>query len=131
MTPSEWVEFKCLTGCHTDEVPGIPGIGEVSAAQYIQGTLKNVKKKALIESLEGQEIIKRNRALIELPHQRTNPIELKKPELNEKAFQHWMKKYQIESFFHGKKGDGFSLFFSKPQEQMKSIVRKPQGMFNA
>jgi DNA polymerase I len=35
--PDEWVQFKALTGCKTDNIKGVPGVGEVYATEYIRG----------------------------------------------------------------------------------------------
>ena len=37
--PLDWIEVKALAGCKSDEVPGIKGIGEKTAIQYLKKEL--------------------------------------------------------------------------------------------
>jgi DNA polymerase-1 len=36
MTPAQFGDAKCLSGCNSDKVPGVPGIGETYSARIIQ-----------------------------------------------------------------------------------------------
>lgn len=66
--PGLWAKVKALAGCHTDQVPGIPGVGEKTALKYIRGELKpkSVAYKA-IYSATGRQTLIRNRSLVKLP----------------------------------------------------------------
>jgi DNA polymerase-1 len=64
-SPTQWVTVKSF-GCASDNVKGIPGVGEPSAIKYIRGELTG-KKLAAVESAEGQAILKRNLRLVKLP----------------------------------------------------------------
>jgi len=66
ITPKEWVRVKQIAGCSSDTVPGIRGVGEVTAIKYLLGQLKpeSVKYKS-IEA--GYDIIQRNEWLVKLP----------------------------------------------------------------
>ena len=70
ITPKEWVMVKQIAGCRSDKVDGISGIGEKRAIQYIKGTLGK-KTKGYQNILAGQDIINRNKALVELPFEVT------------------------------------------------------------
>ncbi len=64
--PCEWVRLKSLTGCETDNIPGIPGIGMARATSYIRGRILNTSKiHTTIQ--EHQELIMRNSELVMLP----------------------------------------------------------------
>jgi DNA polymerase-1 len=67
ISPEDWAEVKALAGCSSDGVPGIPGVGEKKAIQYIKGTLSKGKIWERIESEEGQQIYDRNVKLVKLP----------------------------------------------------------------
>ena len=44
LTPSQWVDFKALKGDSSDNIPGVPGIGEKRALQLLKeyGSLENI-----------------------------------------------------------------------------------------
>ena len=64
----DWWMVKALAGCSTDEVPGIPKVGEKTAIKYLTGELKETSKiYAVIESTEGAQIWARNVPLVRLP----------------------------------------------------------------
>lgn len=44
LTPEQWIELKILQGDRSDNIPGIPGIGEVTALQLMQqyGSIQNI-----------------------------------------------------------------------------------------
>lgn len=43
--PAQWTKVLEIAGCRTDEVPGVGGVGEKTAVQYINGLLKPESKK--------------------------------------------------------------------------------------
>lgn len=85
--PREWAWVKQIAGCSSDKVPGVNGIGNVFALQYIK---KEMKKDTIrynnITSKESRKKIKRNRLLVNLPHPRTKGIELQDEEFNLEGF---------------------------------------------
>ena len=68
--PSDWVRVKQLAGCTSDKVPGIQGVGEARAIQYIRGELKETTK-AYQAIKENWDVVKRNYRLVKLPHVKT------------------------------------------------------------
>lgn len=46
LTPEQWIEYKMLLGDAGDNIPGIPGIGEVSALKFLHefGTIEEIYK---------------------------------------------------------------------------------------
>jgi len=63
--PKLWSLVKAIAGCTSDNVPGVPGVGEKSAIKYLLGALSGKKLEA-IES--NMELIYFNRGLVKLPH---------------------------------------------------------------
>ena len=56
MNPEEWASVKALAGCSSDNIPGIPGIGEKTAAAYLRGELNSKSKKfQSIETFDEEE----------------------------------------------------------------------------
>lgn len=73
--PAMWASVKALAGCKTDDIEGIRGIGEITAAQWFAGTLDKKSKKYKTIS-DNIEVHNRNIKLTRLP---LNGLEL--PEL--------------------------------------------------
>ena len=107
-----WGGVKAIAGCNSDEVKGVPGVGEKSAIQYLLFNLpKNHKRYQSIISPEGKAIISRNKQLVILPHQKTKPVELKEPVYNVPKFFHYCKRYGILSFLKKEKKREWRRFF--------------------
>ena len=64
--PVQWASVKALAGCSTDDVPGIEGIGEKTAAKWFAGTLKSTSKvyQKIVDNLD---VHNRNMPLVKLP----------------------------------------------------------------
>lgn len=63
--PAQWASVKALAGCPTDDVPGIKGIGEKTAAKWFAGTLK--AGKAYERIVNDLEVHNRNMPIVKLP----------------------------------------------------------------
>ena len=60
-----WVAVKCMAGCRSDNIPGVPGIGEKSAIRYILRTASpRIRQK--IDARFGM-LLGRNLPLVNLP----------------------------------------------------------------
>lgn len=70
--PKLWAKVLAIAGCDTDEVPGVQGVGKITALRYLKGELKpeSAKYKA-ITSEAGRAIMLRNRPLVQLPFEGT------------------------------------------------------------
>lgn len=73
--PYYWFDVVAMTGCSTDEVTGIKGVGEKTAIKYLTGVLApdSVAYKTI---KAGKEIIARNRPLVRLPYMGTPVFDL-------------------------------------------------------
>jgi 5'-3' exonuclease len=68
ISPRHWAHVKAIAGCSTDEIPGVGGVGEITAIKYLNGGLKEDSKAyQTIRSDRGRSIVHRNRPLVELP----------------------------------------------------------------
>jgi DNA polymerase-1 len=81
LPPRKWASVKAIAGCSGDNVKGIEGVGELTAARYVAGVLKDGAAKQKIESDDGRAIFKRNFGLVALPFSGLKPINI--PELCE------------------------------------------------
>lgn len=87
ITPKEWGRVKTLGGCTSDEVPGIPGVGEKTAISFILGELKRHHKTYnAIVSGAWSSVLERNAKLVVLPFKGTPELEF------------WENEFSIENF---------------------------------
>jgi DNA polymerase-1 len=83
ITPKEWATMKILAGCTSDEVPGIPGIGEKTAIKFILGELKrHLKSYNSIVCGTWKSTLERNSKLVVLPFEGTPELEFWENEFN-------------------------------------------------
>jgi DNA polymerase-1 len=75
ISPTQWASVKAWAGCSTDNVPGLPGVGTVTAVKYLRGKLADTsaKYKLFVENLE---VYTRNIELVRLPLKGANEIKL-------------------------------------------------------
>jgi len=67
LTPAQWVHFKAMAGCHSDKIPGLPGIGETRALEYLTGVAPDhVCEK--IETAQRTELWPLMLRLVTLPY---------------------------------------------------------------
>ena len=66
--PSCWNEVKALTGCGTDEVPGLHGVGEQTALRYVRQSGRGpLRKKADIAAFMQTPRYHQNLELVTIP----------------------------------------------------------------
>ena len=95
--PLDWVRVKSIAGCKSDEIPGVVGVGEKTAIKWINETLApQYKSYKAIEN--GQDIIKRNKVLVELPIHGTETSIIRKDTLDFESFENVCEKYMFHSF---------------------------------
>lgn len=104
LPPSKWSEVKALGGCSSDCVKGVPGVGEGTAIKYLLGDLPpRYKAHESIISPSGRKTLKRNRRLIVLPHEATEPIVVRKPRFRPSVFFKYCERYGLLSILREKK----------------------------
>jgi DNA polymerase-1 len=64
--PIQWADVLELSGCRTDKVPGIKGIGDKTAIKYLRNELKS-DSKAYKAIASGKKHVKWARTLVRLP----------------------------------------------------------------
>ena len=81
INPDQWPTVKALAGCSTDDVIGIDGVGEITAAKYLRGEMKpgGIVHNRLIE--QANQTIKQNIPLVRLPFAGCPVFELKPDEV--------------------------------------------------
>lgn len=85
--PSQWPDVKAIAGCPTDDIDGIKGVGEVSAAKYLLDKLKKSSDRYKdIESNEGQALWRFNLQLTTLPMEGCIPPTIGKDTLSKEKW---------------------------------------------
>ena len=74
LEPSQFADVKAIAGCATDDVPGVAGVGETTAAKFIRGDLKPGKK--FDDIVKASDMWKRNLQLVKLPFEGTPSFEI-------------------------------------------------------
>jgi DNA polymerase-1 len=95
--PSQWAEVKQIAGCKSDNVPGVEGVGEQTAIQYLLGRLKRSSKKYQ-KIIDSQELIQFNERLVKLPFEDTKPLKSKHNEFNMREFLYVCREFGLNSF---------------------------------
>lgn len=125
LEPHQWAQMKVLSGCYGDNVPGIKGIGEKTATDYILNMLKITSKKyAAIVSPAAEPIKLRNHRLVVLPHEKTRPIDFRIPEWQPKEFYRWCKRLGMKSYLSGSRRRAWDAFFAGDFDGPKQQTRK-------
>lgn len=95
----DWWKVKMIAGCSTDTVPGVEGVGEKTAIEYLNGKLLPKYKKYQAIKHADPAMLTRNESLVRLPLegcpilQPTRPIQ---PRFD--TFQHLAWKHNLFYF---------------------------------
>ena len=127
LTPEQWIEYKILRGDQSDNIPGIPGIGEVTALKLMQkyGSIENIYSRMMDHNpgvrrslLAGENLIPLTRDLvtiitdytkIDLTNDMMQPLERYQNEVYS-----LIEEWEIYSLFNIM---NYSLFVDKIQEE--------------
>ena len=110
--PNQWAKVKAIGGCSSDCVPGIVGVSEKGAIDYLLGNIpKHYKRYKCIASKEGQRTIRSTIPLVALPHEKTKAMRLFEPSYNASAFFDHAIEFGIDSYLERKKKKRWIRFF--------------------
>lgn len=84
--PALWSSVKALAGCGADNVPGVKGIGEVTAAKYYRGKLKPESAAFRRITGEGIDVYTRNIKIVRLPFAGTEVFRLQQDEVTQESW---------------------------------------------
>lgn len=122
--PKQWASVKALAGCHSDNVPGVGGVGEKTAIDYLRGSLLSGKKYDRIVSNDGRKIIRRNKQLVILPHLATQAFRPEPPKYSWGAFVNACNTLGFTSFVNGNRAAEWKSFFKRGAGGASVPVRK-------
>jgi len=104
ISPSDWVKVKAIAGCSGDGIPGVGGVGEKTAIQYLLKTCSiSLRRTNAIECPKGRAIIERNLKLVQLPYIGTGDINLSEPDWDARLFSMACNRYGLETFMEGER----------------------------
>lgn len=91
-----WPKVLAIAGCHTDEIPGIPGVGEKTAIKFLRGELKadSQKSKAI---QENWSLVMKNRRLVCLPFEGVGTFEWSEDQVSQSGWEEVVKELGIKS----------------------------------
>jgi DNA polymerase-1 len=99
LDPSDWATVLAIAGCDTDDVPGVEGVGLITAAKYLRGELSDTAI-ARQRIGEGLTLIERNRRLVTLPYGKlsSKALPVVRDEFNPEGAANVFREYGFESF---------------------------------
>jgi len=86
LEPTDWAKVKAYAGCSSDDVPGIAGVGEKTAAKYLRGELGE-HTQAAKKLTVADDLLVRNMALVCLPYHGTPAFDVVPDEVTEERWQ--------------------------------------------
>ena len=104
ISAKQYGEAKTMFGCVSDECPGIKGIGEGKAIQYLKGELKE-STKAWQSIKDNPDTIEFTRRLVQLPFEGVDTFRIQQDSCNMKGFRRLIREYGLNSF----KEDGIKM----------------------
>lgn len=99
MTSNMWSSMLSIAGCDTDGVPGVEGVGLVTAAKYLRGELKG--DSVIAQRIRAsKELIEHNRALVTLPYGKVTDyrFEIEEDHFDQGATEALFLEYGFSSF---------------------------------
>lgn len=94
--PVQWCLIKAMAGCSSDDVIGIPGVGEKTAAKWCAGKVKegsSIHKKILA----NHQLMKTNSELVILPFRGIKRFKLRDDEVKAKKWNRVMNEYGLRT----------------------------------
>ena len=74
--------MKAISGCSSDNITGIKGVGEKTAIKYLLGELKETTKTYKAIEEQKEELWKKNGKLTKLPLEGTKVFEIKEDKVS-------------------------------------------------
>lgn len=114
LQPHQWTLVKAIAGCETDNVKGLQGVGEITAAKMLAGLLgSNTKAYKAIMDPKNQELAQANIDLVELPHADTPPVIVSESDhLNMRGFGEMCNAFGLKSFLKDAKWQRWTEAFN-------------------
>lgn len=111
--PTHWRQVKAIAGCPTDDVRGVPGVGEITAAKFLRNEMGpgNAKWEAIHAFLNTPQY-EINLRLVTLPLPGVNDFELSDATVSQRDWNKVAARFGMKSLKDkqpGHKGTGFGI----------------------
>lgn len=84
LKPVDWIKVKSLAGCSSDNIAGIDGVGELTAAKYVAEILQGKKRQIIEDWIDNsKDQMDLNYRLIALPFVGKKPLRIEYAELDD------------------------------------------------
>jgi len=93
--PAQWPDVKAIAGCKGDDVPGVSGVGNVKAIQYLTGKMN--KGVVFDRIVANNKCWKDNLSLVRLPFRGTPTFQRKKDKLTVTKWRSVMDEFGFTS----------------------------------
>jgi 5'-3' exonuclease len=94
--PRLWALVKAISGCNTDDIPGIDGVAEKTAIRFIKRQL-NKKTTTYSNIKSSKQQVKDNLPLVRLPYEGTPSFVLQKDEIDATVWDGVLGEYGMRS----------------------------------
>ena len=98
------------SNCKSDNVPGVPGVGEKTAIKYLKGDLKRTLK-TYQKIKENKNTIEFNRQLVVLPFESTKSLKVVENEFDMREFLRFCRDFNLLSFRKDDKKEEIRKYF--------------------
>ena len=96
VAPSQWCDVKAIAGCSSDDVIGVAGVGELTAAKWLAGRLKPGSKK--FEAIvKGNKLWRKNLPIVRLPYVGTEVKPLYRDETTDEKWEGLVSRLGMKS----------------------------------
>ena len=106
--PKPWSNVKAIAGCKSDNIPGVGGVGEKTAAAYIahgcqtENTPKKLRK-VWDKVQEKIALVKFNLRLVRLPWEGVGTFEIKEDQATGGRWREWCERNKMMSLIRGER----------------------------
>lgn len=100
IAPKDWVIVKAIAGCSTDDVPGVKGVGEITAAKFLTGPASEKPKTPTenkINEFLGSSQYATNLRLVQLPYEQARVRPPFEEKIDKELWEKVMDEYGMKS----------------------------------
>lgn len=94
--PDDWIKVKALAGCSSDDIKGLPGVGEKTAIKYLRSEIKPGTKTA-IKFLNAAQTLQTNLPLVRLPYENCPTFKRKKDKVTRQKWSTVLERFGFDS----------------------------------